>query len=222
MKASRMVLCAAVLFAICLMLPTAATADAISTIGPSCGSCYGGTYTLKFVGPNSGSSFAVTLTIVTPSSGVAAGDYVSSVEFGDSKGFTSAGLSIAPGGTGAWGSTVYGNLNNAGCHAGPAPNACNNQNLTGGQFTQALANGSTYSWTWNVVFSSPGLDFTNGDIHIGLKYTDKNNTTNGLIVSESPALTPSTSVPEPAGLALLGSGLLSVGGFVRRRIAAGK
>jgi hypothetical protein len=206
------------LVAICLMLPASANADAIFAVGPNCGSCYGGTYSLNFVGANSGTNFTVTLTITTPtaSTAPAGGDYISSVEFGDGKQISSAQLTSTTAGTLAnWSATVYGNLNDAGCHAGNAPNACNNQVLNKlGDYTQALANGSTYSWTWDVVFAQAGLDTNTADMHIGAQYSNVDNTSNGLIVSESGG--GSTSVPEPAGIVLVAGGMLGLGAFRRR------
>ena len=203
-----------------LCLSTVARADAIYQVGGAftCpnNSCLGGAYTLSFVGANSGTTFDVTLTATTPTSGAAFGDYISSVEFGDGKSIASASLTKAPGGVGSWGTTVYGNLNDAGCQAGNAPNACDNQALVNGLYTLAKANGSMYSWTWHVVFSTAGLDLNENDMHIGLQYSNANNTSNGLIVSESGV---STRAPEPSALVLLASGFVAAG-FWRRRAGA--
>ena len=154
-----------------LCLSTSARADAIYQVGGAftCpnNSCLGGAYALSFVGANSGTTFDVTLTATTPTGGAAFGDYISSVEFGDGKAIASASLTKAPGGVSSWGTTVYGNLNDAGCQAGNAPNACDNQAVVNGLYTQAKANGSTYSWTWHVVFTTAGLDLNQSDMHIG-------------------------------------------------------
>ncbi|HKR31672.1 MAG TPA: PEP-CTERM sorting domain-containing protein [Terriglobales bacterium] len=207
-----------------LCLSTSARADTIYQVGGgfTCpnSSCLGGAYTLSFVGANSGTTFDVTLTATTPnttSGSPAFGDYITSVEFGDGKSIASAQLTSAPGGTSAWGNTVYGNLSNAGCTSGNAPNACNNQYLVNSLYTLAKANGSTYSWTWHVVFSAAGLDLNQNEMHIGLQYENGINTSNGLIVSESGI---SNRVSEPSALVLLVTGFVGAGVW-RRRNALG-
>jgi hypothetical protein len=203
-----------------MVLPGIARADAVLQVGgaftcPS-NSCLGGSYTLHFGGNNFGTTFDVTLTATTPTSGAAFGDFITSVEFGDGKGIASAFLTSAPGGVGSWGTTIFGNLSNAGCTSGPAPNACNNQALNHlSQYSLAPANGTTYSWTWHVVYSTHGLDLNPADMHIGLQYENRMDTSNGLIVSESG---PSTRVPEPSSMLLLGVGFLGFLGLAGRKL----
>ncbi len=213
----RAVLAVSILLLVCVAIKPA-KADGFSvTIGPAQGctaACLGGTYTVTFT-PVSGNEYTVTLTATTPTSGVAAGQYISSVEVGDSIGITSATLLSAPGGIGDWGGatgTIFGNLNNAGCNPGPAPNFCNNQN--GPTFTQALANGNTYTWTWDVVYAS-ALDTNPADVHIGLQYEDATGS-NGDIVSVNGVGT--SSVPEPGSVALLGIGSVGIVGMIRKRV----
>jgi len=213
------------ILAACLALPGLAFGDSLYQVGGnfSCpsNSCLGGAYSLDFVGDNSGNSFVVTLTATTPDSGSgspAVGDFISSVEFGDGQKISSVSLIAAPGGTGNWSApTILGNLSSGGCNPGPAPNACDNQIQNMGQYTLAVANGSTYSWTWQVVFVNNGLDTNPNDMHIGLEYENAAGTSSGLIVSESGA---STQVPEPSSMLLLGSALTGFAAFTRRRSRA--
>jgi hypothetical protein len=198
-----------------LALIGTAHADTIYQVGGafSCpsNSCYGGAYTLDFAGNTAGSTFNVTLTVTTPTSGVAFGDYISSVLFSDGSKFASTPVLIGTTGTplGAWAPTIQGNLNNGsgGCSFGNAPDACNQQNLVGGLLTSAKADGSTYSWTWQMTLASAGLDLSEQDMHIGVEYANATDNGNFQIVSESG---PSTQVPEPSLMLLLASGLSGV------------
>ena len=194
------------------LLSGMAHADAMFQVGGTAvcpnNSCYGGVYKLQFFGNDTGTTFDVVLTAITPTSGVAFGDFISNVEFGDSKNISSVTLTDAPGTANAW-TTAFGPLSNNGCGGGNNNFGCSSQNLVGNALTLAKADGSTYSWTWHVVFSSAGLDTNLSDIHIGLQYEQANGS-NGLIVSEH-------SVPEPSSLAFLGTGLGGVGIWRRRR-----
>ncbi len=209
----RASLVASLLAAFVLLLVAAppANADATLTIGPTCGSCFGGTYKLSFTGDNSGSTFTVRLTITTPSTGVVAGQYISAVDFSDSKKIASLSLTgTNAGAVGDW-TTVTDNLSNNGCGQAPlnATFGCSYETVT--PYNLALANGTTYYWEWTVTFNKPGLDTNLADMHIGAKYEDAGGS-NGHIVSENGT----TQVPEPSTLVLLGTGLLGMGWFRRR------
>jgi len=205
---------------VCVAIPRMAHGDAMLSVGGSftcpSNSCLGGAYTLTFTGNNTGNTFVVTLTATTPGStsgSPAFGDYISNVNFSDGQSISSVTLvGATAGGPGSWSSTSLTNLNNAGCSGSSMIFACNSQLPNGGMYTLAKADGSTYSWTWDVTFAG-ALDTNPADMHIGLQYENGPNTSNGLIVSESG---PSTHIPEPGSASLLGLGLAGLAGFARR------
>jgi hypothetical protein len=130
-------------------------------------------------------------------------------------GFTSASdiptLTATPGSTTAGGTWTFatGALNNSGCQTtSSAGFVCSFDAVSAGF---AYTVGSTYSWTWNYNAINPNVVFSVGNVHVGANYGPQN----GLIVSSTGATSPT---PEPGSLTLLGTGLVSVAGFVRRRM----
>lgn len=196
-----------------VILPIAARADfMVSVGGANCGSCYGGTYTLNFVGANTGSTFTVTLTITTPSdpNSVVAGQYISGVNWGDGKNITSVKLLSTTAG-GSWSDTQGAiNSNGSACDGTPDKKVCSQQNKNVAPFNFALANGSTYSWTWTVTFATAGLNTNLADVHIGAQYQDQTGST-GHIVSET-----GLAMPEAPAAATLAIGLLLLAFKLRR------
>jgi PEP-CTERM motif-containing protein len=195
------------------MVPLAAHADFEASIGPNnCSSCFGGTYTVTFIGNNAGNTFQVKLTITTPSGGVVGGEYISGVNIGFGAKITSY-TPVQTSGLGTW-STVLGNLNSGGACDGPPPGnkICSQQNSNNPPFQYALANGGTYTWTWTVTLNKTGLELMQNNqlIHIGAQY-QAGSGSNGHIVSEE------AKIPEPATLATLGIGLFLVGLRLHRR-----
>lgn len=201
------------LVVVLLLIPAAAHADTTFTTGSGCSSCYGGTYSINFVGTANPNTFVVTLTITAPNGGVTAGQFISGVGFGTGKVITLV-TPVTPGGTvgGTW-STTFDNINsNDTCSgAGPGKKICSEQQKTGSPaiFTVAAANGSTYTWQWIVTFATPGLNDL-GDVHIQAQYQDAGGSP-GNIVSQD------ASLPEPATAATLGIGLFLLAFRLRRR-----
>jgi hypothetical protein len=127
-------------------------------------------------------------------------------------GFTpSSNITLLSGTTNATGSWTFqeGSLNNSNCGSNNGAFLCSfyaTAPLVGFAYTV----GTTYSWTWNYNAISPSVVASVGDVHIGANYGPAK----GTIVSATGATSP---IPEPSSLALFGTGLVTVAGFVRRR-----
>jgi len=117
------------------------------------------------------------------------------------------GLSGTTTATGSW-TFVTGSLSNNSCGGNSGAAVCSFYATAAAGFAYTV--GTTYSWTWNYNAISPSDIASVGLVHIGANYGPKD----GQIVSATGAVSP---IPEPSSLALFGTGLAGVAGFVRRR-----
>jgi hypothetical protein len=191
-----------------LLLSTAALQA--NTIGPNCGSCFGATYTLTDLGLQSSTAttqtFRMSYKINTTGYTGSSSDYIQQVGLkvtSNANSLVSAALVSSPSGT--WAVSLNKNVNNNGCTGNGSGWVC-----AAGPVNVTVANGSTYTWIFDIVVKNGTLLTAVNQASIKANY----NPPNGLIVSEN--ITLDAAIPEPVSLSLLVGGL-GVWGLTQRR-----
>ena len=188
------------------------------TIGPTCGSCQGGVYSLTNLGQvtdiNSDGfmdTWRIVLSIDTDLY-TGGGVRIDEVAVKVSSSADKANLVDAPGGIAVW-QVKPGGLNANGCSGSGSGFECGDW-IVGSPTGAFLPTTNLLTWTFDIDISSPLLTGDN-QASIKVRYVDANNVKVGDLVSEN--ITLGTRVPEPGTLTLMGLAL--AGAAVRRRKA---
>lgn len=138
------------------------------------------------------------------------GNFLDDVALKVANSIVSATLVSAPGGIGNWVLSL-GGLDAGGCSGSGGGFDCADATSLG---SFNAVPGPTYTWVFDINVGGASLLTADNAAVIKARYVDSNDNKVGGLLSQNITMTP---VPEPATIALFGSGLLSLAGFIRRR-----
>ncbi len=207
---------------LCLFLFTVSGVARADTIGPSCGSCFGSTYTLTYDTTANPDVFDVFLVVNATGFTKSSSDLVNAVSVklvSQDSDITSVSLLSEPS---TFGTTVFSGLGSHGCSGGGGGSFCSESTGLG---VPVGGVGDIYTFEWALGTVSPG-DLLTGTDAASFKtlYVTPSGSSNGITsenitLSEDPSPNPSP-VPEPSSLLLLGTGMVGLAGVFWRRISA--
>ena len=205
------------------VLGTTLTARAGTIGGAGCSSCFGSTYTLTFNPTGTANQYDIFLDINAVGYTGTATNLLNAVAVkvvSNSSDITADSIVSPP--TPNFFDLSLGGLSANGCSVGSEGFLCDQYNHAGSFGLQVKNTGDVYTFEW-LITTLPGQLLT-GDNAASVKalYVDNTGKQAGL-TSEAITLDPRTPpVPEPSTLVLLGSGILSAAGLIRRRFAAAR